>query len=136
MTNSMLNQVRFIDLPSVADSRGVLTAVEALRDVPFEIKRVFYMHHITADRGGHAHRDTDQVVVAVAGSFTLEVFDGTATRRFDMNDPTRGLYIPRMLFITMSGFAPGSVCLVIANSLYDMSRSFRTREDYLRFINA
>ncbi len=136
MTDRMLDQVQFISLPSVADSRGVLTAIEGARDIPFEIKRVFYMHHIVQDRGGHAHRDTDQVVVAAAGSFSLEVFDGEHTRSFDMNDPTRGLYIPRMIFISMTGFAPGSVCLVIANSYYDMSRSFRSKEAYLRFITA
>jgi len=131
----MLDQVKFIALPSVADARGVLTAIEGTRDIPFEIKRIFYMHHIVQDRGGHAHRDTDQVVIAAAGSFSLEVFDGKETRRFDMNDPTQGLYIPRMIFISMTHFAPGSVCLVIANSYYDMSRSFRSKADYLRFIN-
>ena len=132
----MLGQVTFMPLPSVEDSRGVLTAIEAFRDIPFEIKRVFYMHHIVQDRGGHAHRDTDQVVIAAAGSFSLEVFDGTDTRQFVMNDPTQGLYIPRMIFITMSRFDPGSVCLVIANSFYDMSRSFRSKDEYLRFINS
>ena len=131
----MLDQVKFIALPSVADARGVLTAIEGTRDIPFEIKRIFYMHHIVQDRGGHAHRDTDQVVIAAAGSFSLEVFDGKETRRFDMNDPTQGLYIPRMIFISMTHFAPNSVCLVIANSYYDMSRSFRSKADYLRFIN-
>lgn len=132
----MLDQVKLISLPSVADARGVLTAIEGARDIPFEIKRVFYMHHIVQDRGGHAHRDTDQVVIAAAGSFSLEVFDGYHTKHFEMNDPTQGLYIPRMIFISMTGFAPGSVCLVIANSFYDMSRSFRSREEYLRSINA
>lgn len=135
MTDRMLDQVKFIALPSVADARGVLTAIEGTRDIPFEIKRIFYMHHIVQDRGGHAHRDTDQVVIAAAGSFSLEVFDGKETRRFDMNDPTQGLYIPCMIFISMTHFAPGSVCLVIANSYYDMSRSFRSKADYLRFIN-
>jgi len=127
----MLDRVKFISLPSVSDERGVLTAIEAVKDIPFEIKRVFYMHHIVQDRGGHAHRDTDQVVIAAAGSFSLEVLDGKDTRRFAMNDPTRGLYIPRMIFITMCDFAPGSVCLVIANNFYDMSRSFRSKEEYL-----
>ena len=55
---------------------------------------------------------------------------------FDMHDPAQGLYIPRMIFISMTRFAPGSVCLVIANSFYDMSRSFRSRDEYLRFVNA
>ena len=63
----MLDQVKLISLPSVVDSRGVLTAIEGTKDIPFEIKRVFYMHHIERNRGGHAHRDTDQVVIAISG---------------------------------------------------------------------
>jgi len=127
----MLDQVKTILLPSVEDSRGFLTAIEGTNDIPFEIKRIFYMHHIKADRGGHAHRDTDQVVIAVHGSFTLELFDGTTYKRFEMDNPTLGVYIPRMIFINMFNFTSGSVCLVLANSFYDMSRSFRSKEDYL-----
>jgi dTDP-4-dehydrorhamnose 3,5-epimerase-like enzyme len=127
----MLDQAKLISLPSVVDSRGMLTAIESTRDVPFEIKRIFYMHHIIRDRGGHAHRDTDQVVIAASGSFTVELFDGKDYKLFDLNDPTQGLYIPRMIYITMSNFSSQSVCLVIANSFYDMSRSFRSKDDYL-----
>lgn len=131
---NILGEVRMVSLPSVSDARGVLTAIEGTRDIPFEIKRVFYMHHIKSDRGGHAHRDTDQVVIAAAGSFTLELFDGKRCRSFDLHDPTQGIYIPRMIFIRMFHFSRGSVCLVLANSHYDMTRSFRTREAYLDFL--
>jgi dTDP-4-dehydrorhamnose 3,5-epimerase-like enzyme len=127
----MLDQAKLISLPSVVDSRGVLTAIEGTKDIPFEIKRVFYMHHIIQDRGGHAHRDTDQVVIAASGSFTVELFDGKDYKLFDLNDPTQGLYIPRMIYITMTNFRSQTVCLVIANSFYDMSRSFRSKDDYL-----
>ncbi len=130
----MLDQVKLVSLPSVEDSRGFLTAIEGTKDIPFEIKRIFYMHHIKADRGGHAHRDTDQVVISVYGSFTIELFNGKDYKRLEMDDPTKGLYIPRMIFIKMFNFTPGSVCLVIANSFYDMSRSFRSKEDYLTFL--
>jgi hypothetical protein len=132
---NLLDQVRMVVLPSVVDSRGVLTAIEGTRDVPFEIKRVFYMHHIQSDRGGHAHHDTDQIVIAASGSFTLELFDGKDHKSFAMNDPTKGVYIPRMVFISMFNFTPDSVCLVIANSFYDIKRSFRTKEAYLDFLN-
>ena len=92
------------------------------------------MHHIKQDRGGHAHRDTDQVVIAISGSFTVELFDGKDYMCFDMNDSTQGLYIPRMIFISMYNFSAGSVCLVIANSFYDMSRSFRSKDEYLNYL--
>jgi len=127
----MLDQVRLIDLPSVTDPRGILTAVESTKDIPLEIKRIFYMHHITEDRGGHAHRDTDQVVIAISGSFNIELFDGSNTLKFELNDATKGLYIPRMIFISMSKFTEKAVGLVLANTFYDMSRSFRTLDDYL-----
>lgn len=132
---SALEEVVVVSLPSVEDPRGILTAIEGLRDIPFEIKRIFYMHHITRDRGGHAHMDTDQIIIAAAGSFVLELFDGENYKRFDMDDPTKGVYIPRMVFINMLNFIPGSVCLVLANSYYDMKRSFRTKEAYLDFIH-
>ena len=134
-SGNMLDEVRIVSLPSVVDSRGVLTAIEGTRDIPFEMKRVFYMHHIQSDRGGHAHRDTDQIVIAASGSFTLELFDGKDCKSFDMNDPTKGVYIPRMIFIRMFNFTHDSVCLVIANSYYDITRSFRTKEAYLDFLN-
>ena len=63
---SGIADVRWIDLPAVTDGRGTLTAIEATQDIPFAIERIFYMHHISADRGGHAHRDTDQVLPTIA----------------------------------------------------------------------
>lgn len=130
----MLDQVKLVSLPSVVDSRGVLTAIESTKDIPFKIKRVFYMHHIMSNRGGHAHRDTDQVIIAISGSFTVELFDGKECAHFEMHDPAQGLYVPRMIFITMYNFTPQSVCLVMANCFYDMSRSFRSKDDYLNFL--
>ena len=126
--------MRWLELPSVEDERGFLTAIENGRDVPFDIKRLFYIHHIQAPRGGHAHRDTDQVLIAVAGSFKTELFDGRDTRSFLLEDPTRGLFIPRMTFVEMDEFSPGAVGLVLADTQYDAGRSLRSREQYLEAI--
>ena len=128
---SPLDQVRWIDLPSSEDERGVLTAVEAGLDVPFEIRRVFFMHHVSADRGGHAHRETDQLVVAAAGSFEVGLFDGERSASYDLDSPGRGLYVPRMLLVDLKRFSAGAVCLVLASTHYDMSRSLRSREEFL-----
>ena len=71
LAEARLEEVRWIDLPSNRDERGVLTSVESEQDAPFAIKRIFYMHHVASDRGGHAHMDTDQVVMdshAIAGA--------------------------------------------------------------------
>jgi hypothetical protein len=131
-----LPAVRWIALPSVTDPRGVLTSIESGMDIPFEIKRIFMMHHVTAARGGHAHLDTDQVIIAAAGCFTLELSNGTCTRRFDLNDPAWGVYTPRMIFTQLHDFSPDAVCLVLANSHYDMSRSIRSWDDYLTRIKS
>lgn len=131
---SDLSQVRWIDLPSNKDNRGILTSIESEIDIPFAIKRVFYMHHIIAERGGHAHRDTDQVVIAIAGRFVMELSDGTAQLTFDLHDPTRGIYIPRMIFIKMYNFSPDAVCCVLASTHYDITRSIRSWDEYIRAV--
>lgn len=128
---SGLNGVRWIDLPAVTDSRGTLTAVEATVDIPFEIRRIFYMHHICADRGGHAHRDTDQVVIGISGRHVIEVKDAEHSLLFVLDDPNKGLYLPRMTFTTLMEFSADAVSLVLASSHYDRAMSLRTFEDYL-----
>jgi len=130
----VLSSVKVIDLPSNVDSRGVLTSIESGIDIPFSIKRIFYMHHISADRGGHAHRDTDQVVIAIAGHFTLDVADGTTSISYLLDSPARGVYIPHMVFIKMYNFSPGAVCCVLANTHYDINKSIRSWEEYKKTI--
>lgn len=128
---SPLSRVRPLDIPTVGDDRGALSVVEAEQTVPFPIRRVFYMHHMTAERGGHAHRDTDQCVVCVAGSLRLELTDGKDVRSCRLDDPTRGLFIPAMVFLDIRDIVPGTVCLVLASTHYDMSRSIRSLDAYL-----
>lgn len=102
-----VSEVYWINLPSVHDNRGILTSVESGIDIPFKITRIFYMHHIISERGGHAHIDTDQVVIAISGSFEIELFDGKDKVNYFLADPTRGLYIPRMVFIRLYNFSEG-----------------------------
>ena len=126
-----LDAIRWIELPAVTDARGTLTAIEATIDIPFEIRRIFYMHHVSADRGGHAHRDTDQVVIGISGSHVIEVKDAERSLRFVLDDPNRGLYLPRMTFTSLVEFSAGAVALVLASTHYDRSRSLRTFADYV-----
>lgn len=123
-----------IDLKTIGDSRGALTAVESVLDIPFEIKRVFYIHHVSADRGGHAHIDTDQVLIPIYGSLKVKLFNGKETEEYLMDDCTKGLYIPRLYFTDMYEFAPETVCLVLSSTHYDMGRSLRSMETYLTYL--
>ena len=130
-----IEKVKIINLPSNYDKRGILTSIEASLDIPLEILRIFYMHHIIGERGGHAHIETDQVVIPVYGSFKVTVFDGKSTLMFIMDEATKGLYLPRLLFIELYDFSSGAVCLVLANTHYDIKKSLRNRQDYLNYIH-
>ncbi len=127
-----VESIRWIDLPTHSDDRGALTAVESNQDVPFEIKRVFFVHSTKVDRGGHAHRDTTQLIVAPYGSLRVEVFDGQLTKTFELNSPTKGILVPPMIFVELCQFSPGAVCMALADTHYDITRSIRTREEFLK----
>lgn len=125
---------KIIDLRSSIDYRGVLTSVEEMQDIPIEIKRIFYMHHVLEERGGHAHIDTDQVIIPVSGSFNVSLFDGKEWENYIMNDCTKGLYVERLTFTNLSDFTKDAVCLVLANTHYDMKRSLRSMDVYLHYL--
>lgn len=113
-----LHDVRWIDLPHVPDERGVLTSIESGLDVPFEIRRVFFMSDVRGERGAHAHRDTRQLLVSVAGAFSVEASDGSESATYRLDDPHRGLYLPPMTWVRLSEFTTGAICLVLADTLY------------------
>jgi hypothetical protein len=134
--SSRLDLVRWVPIPSHGDERGILTVVESGVDVPFEVQRVYFIHNVRAERGGHAHRDTHQVVIAASGSFQMLLSDGRETRTFMLNDPARGLLLCPLLYIRMQNFSPGAVGLVLASTHYEKSRSIRSWEEYLWVVNA
>lgn len=124
-----------VALPSFGDERGFLTSIEQIKDIPIEINRVFFMHHVIEDRGGHAHIDTDQLIIAISGSFKLKVFDGKDEDIYILDDCTKGIFTPRLTFCDLYDFSPDAVCLVLANTAYNIKMSLRNREDYISFIN-
>ena len=125
--------VTWTKLPSIQDARGYLTAIEGSEDIPFQIQRVFYMHGVVpgADRGGHAHMETDQLAVAVSGSLRILVSDGHESRMIMLENPEWGIFIPQMIWIRLMDFSSGAVCLVLADTHYDMSKSIRSWPEYL-----
>lgn len=117
---------QIIDFHTTCDPRGMLTSIEEAFDIPIEIKRIFYMHHVVDDRGGHAHIDTDQIVIPIHASFKLKLYDGIDTVEYLLNDCTKGVYIPRLTFTELYEFASNAVCLVLANTHYDIEKSLRS----------
>lgn len=130
----MLN-IRWIQLNSVLDDRGCLTSIEGDLDIPFSISRVFYMHDITKDsiRGGHAHIETDQLAIAVNGSVDILLCNGKESVIVELNDPTWGIFLPRMTWTRLYNFKNNGVCMVLANTHYDIKKSIRSWSEYLLY---
>lgn len=125
--------VREITLPQVHDPRGDLTFVEGGNHIPFEIRRVYYLYNVPVDseRGGHAHRELEQIVFALSGSFRMKVDDGTTKSEYWLRDPRKGLYISRLIWREMDAFSQGAVCMVLASHPYDEADYFRDHQDFL-----
>ncbi len=121
------------ELPKIMDPRGNLTFLESNIHLPFEIKRVFYLYDVPTgeNRGAHAHKELQQFIICLSGSFDVEVDDGTDKKKFHLNRPWKGLYIPNMIWAAEVNFDPGSVCLVLASEKFDESDYYRSYSDYL-----
>lgn len=130
---SQLNKVTIVCLPKITDQRGNLTFVEGGRHVPFEIKRIYYLYDVPggAERGGHAHKALQQLIIAMSGSFDVVLDDGAQKKRVHLNRPYYGLYVPTMLWRELDNFSSGAVCMVLASNLYDEQDYYRNYRDFL-----
>lgn len=124
--------VRWIELSVFADPRGVLTAAESGKELPFELKRAYWLSQIAGERGNHAHREAELVQVAVAGSFRVEVTDGRESRSFKLKSPRRGLYIPPGVWVHLTDASPDARALILASTPFDEAKVMRDWEEYLR----
>ena len=127
-----------INLSVHADGRGNLTAVGSNIDIPFEIKRVYYMYGIPAmqGRGAHAHKELEQLVIAVAGSFEIRLDNGKTVTTTVLDDPAKAVYVPRMYWRTLQNFSKDAVCLVLASTHYDEADYYRNYEEFKSAVNA
>ena len=132
-----MNKVRMLDFPQRGDHRGQMVVVEGNTDVPFEIKRVFYIYGSDPEvvRGQHANRRTEFVLINVAGKSKVKVKDGEGNEAiFCLNRPHTGIYLPRMVWKDMYDFSPDSVLLVLASEHYDANEYIRNYEDFQKVI--
>ncbi|WP_447747404.1 sugar 3,4-ketoisomerase [Pseudomonas nicosulfuronedens] len=127
-----LQHVRIIDLPRILDPRGNLTFIEGGNHVPFDIKRVYYLYDVPggAHRGGHAHRELHQLIIAMSGSFDILLDDGKTRFKYHLNRSYYGLYLPPMMWREIDNFSSGSVCMVLASAPYEEADYYR---DYPEF---
>ena len=126
-----------IELPKIENPAGNITPVYNDKNIPFAIKRVFYLYDIPGgeDRGAHAHKQCHQFLIAASGSFEIELDDGVNKRTVALNRPYFGLHIPPGIWAAEKGFSSGAVCLVLTSELYQEEDYIRTYEKYLSFNN-
>jgi dTDP-4-dehydrorhamnose 3,5-epimerase-like enzyme len=128
-----MNDVSMFEFPRIHDRRGNLTFIEGLTHLPYEIRRVYYLYDVPAGamRGGHAHKQLQQCLIPISGSFTVIIDNGRSRERFFLNRPYCGLYIPSMIWRELEDFSSGSICLVLASEEYHESDYYRSYGEYL-----
>ena len=121
-----------IELPVIHNSQGNLTFIEEQRHVPFDVARIYYLYDVPegAARGGHAHRELEQLILPIGGSFDVIVDDGSNRRTFHLDDPHLGLYLPQLIWRELENFSAGSFCVVLASAYYDEADYYRDYEEF------
>jgi dTDP-4-dehydrorhamnose 3,5-epimerase-like enzyme len=131
-----MKTVSTIDIRTVSDERGSLCFLERKSGLPFEIRRIFYIHGIRGghSRGDHAHREQVQLLMPVSGAFTVhaEATDGSAAFRLD--SPSRGLLVQPGTWLRLTDFSEGAVCLVLCSGEFDPAEYIRDRREFLEWI--
>lgn len=127
---------RVIDLPKMFDPRGNLTVAEQFKNVPFGIKRVYWVYDVPGgeSRGGHAHKECKEFIIAVSGSFHVTLDDGTDKKSYLLNHQYQGLLVETGIWRTLDDFSSGAVCLVLASELYDESDYIRDYDEFLEYV--
>lgn len=129
-------EIKMINFDEHGDERGILIALEQMKNVPFEIKRVYYMYNTVPGvrRGFHAHKNLKQVLICVKGSCKIFLDDGTETAEVLLDEPNKGLLIESHLWREMFDFSDDAVLMVLASELYDESDYIRNYDDFLKYV--
>lgn len=134
-----IDKVRSLEFPEHGDDRGHLVVVEGMKEIPFQIKRVFYIYGSDPNviRGQHANRKTEFVLINVAGSSKVKIMDGKGNEIiYCLNRPHTGIYLPTMVWKDMYDFSSDSVLLCLASEVYDSSEYIRDYNEFTKEINA
>ena len=129
-----IDDCTIIDLPKIYRRAGNITPVTGGVDVPFDIKRVYYLYDVPggAERGGHAHKQLQQLVISIMGAFDVALDDGTQKKTVRLDRAYYGLYIPRLIWRELINFSSGSVCFVLASLPFEEAEYIRDYKEFLR----
>ena len=134
MNKTTIEDCILIEIPKVHDERGSLAVIEK-DNIPFEIKRVYYLYDVPSDayRGGHAHKNLQQLIIPLSGSFEVLLKDANNTKRITLNKPNIGLLLVPGIWREIDNFSSGSVCLVLASDIYNEEDYMRDYDDLILF---
>ncbi len=132
-----MDKVKIIELPKILDDRGNLSVIEELVNIPFKIKRVFWIYDVPGGekRGGHAYINNQEFIVALSGSFDVIINDGKRKKTYSLNRSYYGLYLPKGIWRQMHNFSTNSLALVISSTIYDRDDYIYDYNYFLEFVN-
>lgn len=132
---STIDECKIIDLRKISDPRGNLTPIEGGVDIPFDVKRIYYLYDVPSgeSRGAHAHKELRQLIIAANGSFTITLDDGTKKKSFTLNRPYQGLLIIPGIWRDLDDFSSGAVLLCLASEHYQAEDYIRNYQDFVNY---
>lgn len=132
-----VSETKITRLPKIGDQRGNLSVAEEFGEVPFDIKRAFWMYGVPAGkgRGGHAHKKLKQFVIPVSGSFRVTLDDGSDKREFLLDSPDKGLLIDIVTWADLADFSEGAVCLVLASDVFKEDDYLGTYDEFTEYLS-
>jgi dTDP-4-dehydrorhamnose 3,5-epimerase-like enzyme len=134
MKRTTVNDCKIIDIRRFSDTRGYLSVVENGLDIPFDIKRIYYLYMVPeVARGAHAHKELQQLLIATSGSVDITLDDGVDKKTFHLDKPWKGLLVAPGLWRDLENFSGGAVCMVLASENYNADDYIRNYNDFLKF---
>jgi hypothetical protein len=133
--DSQVHDIELLDLPRVNNPAGNITAINNEAEIPFATERVYYLYDIPSgeSRGGHAHKELQQLIVAASGSFTVVLDDGVNKKSVTLNRPDKGLYLIPGIWRELVDFSSGAICLVLASMKYEAEDYIREYQEFTQF---
>jgi hypothetical protein len=134
VNNLITDETRIISLPKILDDRGNLTFIEGGIQIPFEIKRAYWIYDVPGGgiRGGHAYKLLQEFIVALSGSFDVILDDAKGKKTFTLNRSYYGLYVPKLLWRSLENFSTNALCMILSSNTYSESDYIRNYDDFLK----
>ena len=131
-----MNNPKIIKLPKISDTRGNLSVIEELKEIPFKIERTYWIYDVPGgeERGGHAYKENQEFIIALSGSFDVVLDDGKKKKVFQLNRSYYGLYVPKGMWREMENFSTNSLALVLSSTKYDPEDYIRDYQEFLKYV--